>query len=81
MPLVVHGGTGLKDDVFKKLISMGAAKINISTALKIAYCSTIAKYCAESEKMDPLKLDKAAYEAVKEMAEGHIELFGSKGRA
>ena len=81
VPLVVHGGTGLADDVFKHLISMGAAKINISTALKMAYCGTIAEYCEQNEKRDPLKLDLAAYEAVKKMAQGHIELFGGENKA
>ncbi len=81
VPLVIHGGTGLADEVFHRLISMGAAKVNISTALKIAYCGSIAKYLEENEKRDPLKLDLAAYNAVKEMAETHIKLFGSEGKA
>lgn len=80
VPLVIHGGTGLADEVFKKLISMGAAKINISTALKLAYMGGLKKYFAENEKHDPLKTDMAAYLSVREMAASHIKLFGSEGK-
>lgn len=33
IPLVIHGGTGLADDQFRKLITLGVAKINYYTAL------------------------------------------------
>ena len=81
VPMVIHGGTGLADDVFRRLIEMGAAKINISTALKIAYCGTIAQYFADGGKKDPLAVDLEAYKAVREMTRQHIELFGAVGKA
>ena len=59
---------------------MGAAKINISTALKLAYMGGLKKYFAENEKHDPLKTDMAAYLSVREMAASHIKLFGSEGK-
>lgn len=34
IPIALHGGTGLSDEVFNKSISLGCAKINISTQLK-----------------------------------------------
>lgn len=81
VPMVIHGGTGLSDDVFRKLIQLGAAKINISTALKLSYCWAIAHYLSATAKKDPLALDMAAYKAVREMANSHIKLFGSTERA
>lgn len=80
VPMVIHGGTGLSDDTFRRLVSLGAAKINISTALKIAYCETIRRYLEETETGNPLKQDYAAYQAVREMAARHIRLFGGDGR-
>jgi len=77
-PLVVHGGTGLAPDVFRKLIGIGAAKINISTALKIAYLSGIKSFIAENpDNTNPLKLDAEAEKSIREMALEHIDIFGT----
>ena len=81
-PLVVHGGTGLAPAVFKKLISLGASKINISTALKGAYLGGAKKFLEENPAVsNPLKLDAYLETRVKEMAREHIELFGTSGHA
>ena len=37
VPVVLHGGTGLTDDDFRRFIDNGVAKINLSTTLKLAY--------------------------------------------
>jgi len=81
-PLVVHGGTGLRPDVFSRLIDLGASKINVSTAIKIAYCQAMLAYASEHpEENNPLKLDKYAMEKTKACVEEHIRMFGSAGRA
>ena len=81
-PVVVHGGTGLSDDAFRQCIRQGAAKINISTALKIAYCQGLSSYLQKKpEENNPLKVDAAAMEDVMAMATRHMILFGSEGKA
>ena len=37
MPLVLHGGTGIPDDMIKKAISLGVAKINVNTECQIVF--------------------------------------------
>lgn len=81
-PLVVHGGTGLSDEIFHRLIALGAAKINISTAIKIAYLSSIRDFMAENPKVsEPLQLDAAITARVRETVREHTTLFGSVGKA
>ncbi len=81
-PLVVHGGTGLAPEVFKRLIGLGAAKVNISTALKIAYLSGIKAFMDDNPNNgNPLKLDLFVENRIKEMAKEHIRLFGTENRA
>lgn len=36
MPLVLHGGTGIPDDMIKKAISLGVAKINVNTECQLS---------------------------------------------
>jgi len=75
-PCVVHGGTGLDDNVFEKLILLGATKINISTAIKIAYTSGFKKTLTE-DNLNPLKLDKYVSGSVESVVKKHLLLFGS----
>ena len=81
-PIVLHGGTGLTDDVFKRLIAEGCAKVNISTMLKITYCDAYRTYLdAKPQEHDPLKVMINVKERLVPMAKGFMEVFGSAGKA
>ncbi|ADB51542.1 class II fructose-bisphosphate aldolase [Conexibacter woesei] len=82
IPMVLHGGTGLAQAQFEDLIARGCAKVNISTALKIAYLDATREYVAANPgKSDPPSLFKHVGAAVQQMAEDHIRMFGSAGKA
>ena len=82
IPMVLHGGTGLTEVQFRDLISRGCAKVNISTALKIAFVDAHREYLdANPGKHDPPAMLGHVGAAVKKMAEYHIGMFGSAGRA
>jgi fructose-bisphosphate aldolase class II len=82
IPMVLHGGTGLSQEQFTDLISRGCAKVNISTALKIAFVDAHREYLdANPGKHDPPSLLGHVRAAVKRMAENHIAMFGSAGKA
>jgi tagatose 1,6-diphosphate aldolase GatY/KbaY len=82
IPMVLHGGTGLSEEQFKDLISRGCAKVNISTALKIVFVDAHREFLdANPGKHDPPSLLSHVRRAVKDMAEHHISMFGSAGRA
>ena len=84
IPMALHGGTGMTDAQFTDLIGRGCAKINISTALKVAYMRSNLEFLKEAEKKnkwDPPSLFTAVHAAVKEMAADHMRRFGSVGKA
>ncbi len=82
VPMVLHGGTGLTAEQFHDLIARGCAKVNISTALKIAYVDAHREYLADNpKKQDPPSLLAHVRERVKAMAEEHLRIFGSAGKA
>ena len=67
---------------FTDLIGRGCAKVNISTALKIAFVDAHREYLeANPGKHDPPALLKHVRSAVKQMAAEHIRIFGSAGKA
>ncbi len=82
IPMVLHGGTGLSEQQFSDLIARGCAKVNISTALKIAFVDSHREYLdANPTKHDPPSMLRHVRTAVKQMAEFHIGMFGSSGKA
>jgi len=82
IPVALHGGTGMSAAQFTDLISRGCAKVNISTALKIAFMTSAEQYMqAHPGENDPSKLLPSQRTAVMDMARHHIQLFGSAGKA
>jgi len=81
-PIALHGGTGLADDVFKKCISLGCAKVNISTQLKYAFIDGfVAYHNANNTEYNPLKVIDAQFNELKAGIVEKINLFGSSGKA
>lgn len=82
VPLVVHGGTGLKPDVVRRLVSLGGSKFNVSTELKHVLIDTTWSYLsAHRDEYDPGKLDRATSDAIIKAVGVWIDLLGSAGRA
>ena len=86
MPLVLHGGTGIPEDMIKKAISLGVAKINVNTECQLAFAAATRKYIEEGKDVegkgfDPRKLLAPGTEAIKQTVREKITLFGSAGKA
>ena len=82
IPVALHGGTGMTAEQFSDLIGRGCAKVNISTALKIAFMKSGYEYMtAHPGEYDPPAIFKAQRAAVMDVARYHIRLFGSEGKA
>lgn len=78
VPLVLHGGSGLTDNDFRRAIQEGISKVNIFTDINVAAVE------AEFKKFDNMNkgiidLIPAAVEAVKQECEKKMELFSSCG--
>ena len=86
LPLVLHGGTGIPEDMIKKAISLGVAKINVNTECQIAFAEGVRGYIEagkdlEGKGFDPRKLLKPGCEAIVEKVCEKIKLFGSDNKA
>ncbi len=82
VPIALHGGTGLSDEVFRRCISLGCAKVNISTQIKYAFIDGFVGYHhAHNTQYDPLKVIQAQLDEMKKGIMANIQLFGSVGKA
>ena len=86
LPLVLHGGTGIPEDMIKKAISLGVAKINVNTEIQLAFAAATRKYIEagkdkEGKGFDPRKLLGPGFIAIKAAVKEKLELFGSVGKA
>lgn len=86
MPLVLHGGTGIPEDMIKKAISLGVAKINVNTECQLSFAEATRKYIEagkdqQGKGFDPRKLLAPGAEAIRATVKEKMELFGSIGKA
>lgn len=73
--VAIHGGTGLSDEVFRKCIELGGAKVNISTQIKHHFRDALESfYKSNPNEYEPLK----ALDAVLRRTEADISLFMDK---
>ena len=81
IPFVLHGGSGIQNFKIKKAIKEGVNIINIGTDLKVAFCRTLIKVCAENKnETDPRNLLKPTIKAIEKVVYDKMKLFGSAGR-
>ena len=86
MPLVLHGGTGIPEEMIKKAIGLGVAKINVNTECQLAFAAATRKYIEagkdlEAKGFDPRKVLAPGFEAIKATVKERMELFGSVNQA
>ncbi len=86
MPLVLHGGTGIPEDMIKEAISLGVSKINVNTECQLVFADATRKYIEEGKDLqgkgfDPRKLLAPGTEAIKNCVKEKMELFGSINKA
>ena len=85
MPLVLHGGTGIPEDMIKKAIALGVSKINVNTECQLAFAAATREYVEAGKDLqgkgfDPRKLLAPGAAAIKATVIEKMELFGSVGK-
>ena len=86
MPLVLHGGSGIPEEMICKAITLGVSKINVNTECQIVFAEATRKYIEEGKDLvgkgfDPRKVLAPGVEAIKATVREKMELFGSVGKA
>ena len=81
MPLVLHGGTGIPDDIIRNSIKNGVSKININTELQIAWSKGVREFLENDSKVyDPRKVIGSGEKNLKEVVNNKIMLLMSNDR-
>lgn len=86
LPLVLHGGTGIPEDMIKKAITLGVAKINVNTECQLTFAAATREYIEAGKDLkgkgfDPRKLLAPGADAIRGTVKEKMELFGSVGKA
>ncbi len=82
IPLVLHGGSGIPAEQIRGAIALGIAKLNIGTAIHVAFSSAAKAFLARNpESHSLIDILGAGREAVRAQARAVIEMVGSDGRA
>ena len=86
MPLVLHGGSGIPEEMVKKAINLGVSKVNVNTECQLAFAAATREYVEAGKDLqgkgfDPRKLLAPGVEAIKATVKEKMELFGSVNKA
>ncbi|WP_088831463.1 class II fructose-1,6-bisphosphate aldolase [Paenibacillus tyrfis] len=82
VPLVLHGGSGIPEEQVKRCVSLGMAKMNIATEIRIVFSDAIKAVFADNpQENDPRKYMIPAKKAVKEAAIEKMRMVGCIGKA
>lgn len=82
LPLVLHGGSGIPDEMIQRGIACGICKLNINTDLQIVWSKAVRQYLQENESVyDPRKIIKSGEQALKLEVRKKLELLGSSQKA
>ncbi len=85
LPLVLHGGSGIPEDMIKKAIHAGEAKINVNTEIQEAFAKGVREYIESGKDQvgkgyDPRKILATPAQYMKDVVEAKIKLFGSDNK-
>ena len=86
MPLVLHGGTGIPNDMVREAITLGVSKINVNTECQLVFADATRKYIEAGKDLqgtgfDPRKLLASGTQAITDIVKEKIALFGSLNKA
>ncbi|WP_194436215.1 tagatose bisphosphate family class II aldolase [Vibrio fluminensis] len=81
IPLVLHGASGVPDEMVRRCIDLGICKVNVATELKIAFADAVKTYFGDHpDANDPRKYIIPGKAAMKEVVMSKIRVCGSEGR-
>lgn len=86
-PLVLHGGSGIPQEMVKTAITMGVSKVNVNTECQLVFADATKKYIEDGgidkpKGYDPRKLLKPGAEAIQALVEDYVvNFFGSADKA
>ena len=75
VPLVLHGGTGITPEDFRKAVGLGIRKINIATASFDSLTREAEKYLKSEGRHDYFGLNETMVQGVYENVKQHIRIF------
>jgi fructose-bisphosphate aldolase class II len=86
-PLVLHGGSGIPQEMVKEAIVLGVSKVNINTECQLVFAEATRKYVEDGKDLtnkgwDPRKLLKPGCDAVQKLVEDYVtDFLGPAGKA
>jgi len=76
VPLVLHGGSGIPDEMIRRAISMGVRKINVATEVRLAYIEGVVKVTADKNGFkDIYKVLESGRQEMMKVVKEKINLF------
>jgi|TARA_Y100000310_G_C20646564_1_gene796986 tagatose 1,6-diphosphate aldolase GatY/KbaY len=76
-PLVLHGASGLGEDLVRRSIELGVRKFNVNTEVRAAYIDSLAESFSATESPELVVVMERAVDAMQSLVAAKMRLFGS----
>jgi len=77
IPLVLHGASGLPDEMIRRAIELGVRKFNVNTEVRDAYVQSLKQDLAGSQTPDLISMMTNAVRSMQVVIRAKIRLFGT----
>ena len=77
VPLVLHGSSGVPDEGLRAAVRAGITKVNVGTALNVAFTAAVRRQLAQADRVDPRSYLAAARDEMTATARHLIGVIGS----
>lgn len=78
IPLVLHGGSGLRDEDFTNAIKAGVSIVHINSEIRLAFKDAVYKSIQEKpEEITPAKILQPGIDAIEKVVENRLKLFNN----
>jgi len=78
VPLVLHGSSGVPEDQLRSAVAAGIVKVNVGTALNVAFTEAVRRALDDAALVDPRKYLSRARAAMTESVQQILEILGSR---
>ena len=78
VPLVLHGGSGLRDEDFTNAILAGVAIVHINSEIRLAYKEAVEEFIDNNpSEINPSKILTPAQDAIEKIVHARLKLFNN----
>ena len=77
IPIIMHGGSGLSAEAFRKAVEFGINKVNFFTGMTLAGADAVRNLLNSKKKVTMVDILNVGQKAMYDVVREHLDIFGT----